>query len=79
MSLKVTTASYGKTPAGEDVTEYTITNGNDVEVKVISYGAIITGVRTPDASGKVDDITLGYNKLEDWMKNPTYFGCAVGQ
>jgi len=77
--MTVTTASYGKTPAGEEVTEYTITNGNNVEVKVISFGAIITGVRTPDASGKVDDITLGYNKLEDWLTNPTYFGCAVGR
>ena len=76
---QVTTASYGKTKAGEDVTEYTITNGNNVEVKIISFGAIITGIRTPDATGKVDDVTLGYNKLEDWEENPTYFGCAVGQ
>lgn len=77
--MPVTTADYGTTPAGEKITEFTLTNGNNVEVKLISYGAIITGIRTPDSEGALADVTLGYSKLEDWMSNPTYFGAIIGR
>ena len=35
---------YGTTAGGQDVYEYTLTNANRMEVKIITYGGIVTSV-----------------------------------
>ena len=64
---------------GKKVDIYTLTNTNKVEVKITNYGGIVTSIRLPDKNGKFDDVALGYNNLEDYIKNNTYFGCIVGR
>ena len=41
---------YGMT-GGKAVDEYTLTNANGMEVKIITYGGIITSVKAPDRHG----------------------------
>lgn len=43
-------------------------NKNGITVKVSDYGAIITAIETPDRYGKFADITLGFDKFEDYKK-----------
>ena len=71
--------SYGKMPDGSKVSEYTLTNDNGMVVKVINYGAIITELWAPDRDGKMADVVLGYDKLEDYIKETPYFGAIVGR
>src|SRR5688500_17034436 len=45
---------------GQDVTTYTLANGNGVEVRIMNYGGTVTHVFTPDSSGNRGDIVLGF-------------------
>jgi len=72
-------APYGELPDGSSVDLYTLANGTGMQVKVLNYGAILASVEVPDREGTVADVTLGYDSLEGWMKNPAYFGATVGR
>jgi aldose 1-epimerase len=72
-------AAFGKTPDGEPVDVYTLTNAAGLEVRVITFGGIITSIRVPDRQGKFDDVALGFNALDPYLTNPPYFGAIVGR
>ncbi len=64
---------------GKKVNLYTLTNTNNIEMKVTNYGGIITSLKVPDKNGNFDDIVLGYNTLADYIKNNPYFGAIIGR
>ncbi|HEY8937038.1 MAG TPA: aldose epimerase family protein [Cyclobacteriaceae bacterium] len=75
----ITKASFGKLPDGQEITLYTVTNKNGVEMKVMNYGAIITSLKTPDKNGVLEDIVLGYDSLAGYLKESPFFGAVVGR
>lgn len=76
----LTSQHYGTTSDNLDVLEYTLTNSNGMEVKIITYGGIITSVKVPDRKHKTDNVTLGFNNLDDYQtKNSPYFGGIIGR
>ena len=48
-------------------------------VKITNYGGIVTAIHVPDRDGKIGDVTLGYNKVEDYIAGSPYFGCITGR
>jgi len=70
---------YGQMPDGRDVHLYTMTNSNGMRVKLTDYGAITVSVEVPDSGGNLGDVTLGYDTLEGWLGNTSYFGATVGR
>ena len=76
----ITKAPYGTTADGVAVDEYTLTNANGVEVKIITYGGIITSVKVPDRYGNMANVTLGFSNLQDYeTRNTNYFGALIGR
>ena len=76
----ITKAPYGTTADGVAVDEYTLTNANGVEVKIITYGGIITSVKVPDRYGNMANVTLGFTNLQDYeTRNTNYFGALIGR
>ena len=75
----VTKQSFGKTADGESVDLYTLKNFNGVEVKITNYGGIIVSFRVPDRNGKIDDVVLGFNDLDTYLKGHPYFGAIIGR
>lgn len=76
----LTSQYYGTTSDGIDVYEYTLTNTKGMEVKIITYGGIITSVTVPDRKHNMTNVTLGFNNLEDYeTKNNPYFGAIIGR
>lgn len=71
--------SYGTTAAGVAVDEFTLTNASGMEVKVITYGGIITSIRTPDRNGSLADVVLGFDQLADYEAKNPYFGAIIGR
>ncbi len=72
--------SFGKTAAGEEVELYTLANSRGMEVGVITYGAIVTSMKVPDAKGRIVDVALGFDTLEGYILGPDpYFGAIVGR
>jgi len=70
---------FGKLPSGEAVTLYTLTNTNGLVVKLTNYGGVITSINTPDKNGKMGDIVLGFDSVDGYLKNPSFFGALIGR
>jgi aldose 1-epimerase len=78
--MSVTKVPYGKTSDGVEVEQYTLTNANGMKVKIITYGATITDVEVPDHDGKLANIVLFRDSLEDYQRADTpFFGSTVGR
>jgi len=73
------TKTYFGTTAGAEVYLYTLTNGFEYEVSIITYGGAITALKVPDREGIFGDIVLGYDTLDDYVQNPRYFGALIGR
>jgi aldose 1-epimerase len=70
---------WGHTADGTEVPIYTLKSGQ-IEVRVMAYGAKLVSIRTPDRSGKMADIVLGYDTLQDYLNDTkTHFGSVVGR
>jgi aldose 1-epimerase len=74
----VTRSRFGTLPDGRGVDAFTIQNGN-VEMCALNWGGIITSLLTPDRTGTVGDVVLGYETLEPYLTASPYFGCIVGR
>jgi len=75
----VTKETFGKTAEGESVDLYTLRNAHGVEAKITNYGGIVTSLKVPDRSGKFDDIVLGFNDFDSYLKGHPYFGAIIGR
>jgi aldose 1-epimerase len=70
---------FGKTGAGREVILFTLSNDQNVTVKVMTYGGIVTSIRVPGKDGKSDDVVLGFNSLEEYLGGHPYFGAVAGR
>lgn len=70
---------FGKTPEGEQVQIYTLTNAAGMEARIMTYGGIIVSLKTPDREGRLGDVVLGYDTLEKYIENNPYFGAIIGR
>jgi len=75
----VTRAPFGTLPDGTAVEAFTLRNAHGIEVRAITYGAIITSLRVPDRAGKFDDVVLGHDDVTGYVAKPSYFGAVVGR
>jgi aldose 1-epimerase len=65
--------------AGHPIEQLTLTNKNGVEVRAITYGGIITSIKTPDRSGTMGDIVLGFDSIDGYVGGHPYFGAIIGR
>ncbi len=79
MSKAVTETRYGALPDGREVKLFTLTNEIGMEVRAISFGAIIVSLLAPDATGHVSDVVLGFDYLDGYLSENPYFGAVVGR
>jgi len=75
----VTKESFGKLPDGTPVDLYTLRNASGLEARIMTYGGIIVSLKTPDRSGKLADIVLGFDSLSGYLKDSPYFGAIIGR
>lgn len=78
--MNIKDEQFGQTPEGTNVTLYTLTNGNGVEARIMTYGGIVVSLKVPDRDGKLDDVVLGYEDLAGYVHdNSPYFGALIGR
>lgn len=71
---------FGTMPDGTDVEIYTLMNSQGMEVTVLTYGGILQSVKVPDRRGRLENVTLGYDNLDDYVEaNDPYFGAIIGR
>lgn len=76
---RLSEAEYGKIVDDRSAKIFTLRNKSGMLAKVTEYGAILVSLETPDRDGKLADITHGYDTLEGWLTNTSYFGSSVGR
>lgn len=70
---------YGNTSNGTEVSIFTLKNSNGMTAEITNFGGIIVSLKVPDREGNLEDIVLGYDKLEDYLHNTRYFGAIIGR
>ena len=76
--MGVVKEKFGITKDGRDVHSFTLSNKNGMQAKIINYGAILMSLLVPDRKGNVEDVVLGYDSLEGYYGNSSFFGATIG-
>ncbi len=79
ISKNITVQNFGQIETGESVSLYTLTGSTGIEVKIMTYGAAITSIKTPDKEGNMTNITLGFDSLDPYLKGTPFFGATIGR
>lgn len=79
MHVNIQKNHFGNLQDGSRVDIFTLTNSKGIRVKIINYGGAIVSIEIPDKDGKIDDITLGFDSLEDYCNVPYFFGALIGR
>lgn len=69
----------GKLADGTPIEAVTLKNARGVAARILTYGATLQSLVAPDRSGKLAEITLGFDDAADYEKKPNYFGVTVGR
>jgi len=77
--MKISKKGFGTLPDGSTADLYTLEGENGLTVEVTGFGGVITSIRCPDKTGKVEEITLGFETLDEYVNNRTFFGSAIGR
>lgn len=65
---------------GKEVQMYILTNSKGAEATIINYGAKIVSLSVPDKNGKLTDVVLGHNNLQEYLTSEEpYFGAVCGR
>lgn len=67
--------TFGETTTGEPVRRFDI-EGGGLKATVLSYGAIVQSLRI---AGHDAPLVLGFDKFEDYLSHPNYFGAVAGR
>ena len=46
---------------------------------ITNFGAAVVSLKVPDRHGKTDDVVLGYDDLDGYLHDKSYFGATVGR
>lgn len=76
MSIRI--KDFGRTTAGEPV-KVGILENEQMEVHILSYGAIIQKLLVRDRKDKLTDVVLGYPDVRGYELNSCYLGAVVGR
>ncbi|XP_059642859.1 uncharacterized protein LOC132284744 [Cornus florida] len=71
-------SGYISEAAETEIGIYELKKG-DFSIKITNYGATVLSVTLPDKNGKLDDVILGYETVDGYKNDTTYFGAIVGR
>lgn len=61
---------------GKQTDLFVLKNKNGMEVCITNYGGRIVSVMVPDKDGKMRDVVLGFDSIQDYLNIPTNFGAT---
>ncbi len=64
---------------GKETALYTLSNAGGVEVCITNFGGRLVSVMVPDKDGKMTDVILGFDNINDYMTIPSDFGASIGR
>ena len=76
--MAVEKSIFGKSPEGQEISLYTLSNSKGMKASLTNLGAILVELFVPDAKGNVEDVVLGFDQPEKYYQNPSFFGGVIG-
>jgi len=70
---------FGKMQDGTAVRLFTLRNARGMVAKVMTYGAILTEVQTPDRRGLMTNVVLGADSLDQYLKGFPASAAVIGR
>lgn len=64
---------------GRPVRAFELSNGHGMVARVAEYGATLLQLWVPSASGKLGDVVLGFETIEEYAAHSWFFGATVGR
>ncbi|MDR1370486.1 MAG: galactose mutarotase [Dysgonamonadaceae bacterium] len=65
---------------GKTVELFILSNKNGLETAITNYGAKIVSLHVPDKNGKMIDVVLGHDSIDEYLKSQEpYFGAICGR
>jgi len=76
--MNITQNHFGNLKNGEPVEQYYLTNDHHISVTILSLGATLQSILTPNSLGQLGDILLGFDTIEAYENDRQYMGCVAG-
>jgi aldose 1-epimerase len=70
---------FGRMADGTQIDLYVLTNHRGITVAITNFGATLVSVAVPDRKGQAADVILGYDSLDGYINDKSYFGATVGR
>lgn len=77
--MEIVEKKFGKLNDGRDVMLFLLNNDNNISIGITNWGGIVTSVKMPDRQGIKQEITLGFDTLDDYLGGHPYFGALIGR
>lgn len=77
--MKISCEAFGLTKDGRPIDCYTMKSPSGAKVKVVNFGATVQAIEIPDKHGNNSDVVLGYDDVQGYEEDPSYFGSIVGR
>lgn len=71
--------AFARNDDGEEIEAFTLSNSQGLAAKVITWGATLISVRTPDRQRRVAEVTLGFDEPQRYLKPHPFFGSVAGR
>jgi aldose 1-epimerase len=75
----ISVTPFGTAANGRPAHLFTLANASGMEVGITDFGGIVPFLKVPDRSGKLEDVVLGFDRLEQYGENRPYFGAVIGR
>jgi aldose 1-epimerase len=77
--VEIKREAFQKEINGKQVDLYTLTNKTGMVAKITNYGGKIVQLLVPDKNGKLSDVVLGYESLDQTINGQASMGCTIGR
>lgn len=64
---------------GKQTHFFTLTNSAGMEVCISNYGGRIISIMVPDKNGTMQEVTLGFDSIDDYINIDNNFGATIGR
>lgn len=76
--LNITSKDIGRKD-GLEVRQFTLANSSGMEVKILTLGAMLTSVKTPDRHGNLGYVTLFHDDPAEYLAKRGVLGTVIGR
>lgn len=67
------------TKEGKKTALYVLKNKAGMEVCITNFGGRIVSIMVPDKTGKMQDVVLGFDSVQNYINTPSDFGASIGR